>query len=75
MWGMQNQAEQEQFDFLDMITIYSAILQTMDYAMTVEQSSNDDIIKELRASVEERLSFIEAQNKEILEILKKDSKV
>lgn len=40
--------DNQQFGFLDLITIFTAMIQVMDYQLTVEQASNDDIIKELK---------------------------
>lgn len=63
MWmNGYTQNEQQQFGFLDIITIYSAILQTMDYAATMEQSSNDDILRELKRDMME----LREQNEKIL---------
>lgn len=69
MWPAYNSNDQQQFDFLDMITVYSAILQTLDYTETMNQSSNDDIIKEMHRQNAVYFKQIIAQNQEILEKL------
>lgn len=70
MWTA-NSNEQQQFDFLDMITMYSAVLQTLDYAETMNQSSNDDIIKEMHQQNAVYFKEIISQNKKIIELLEK----
>lgn len=70
MWPSNfNTNEQQQFDFLDMITIYSAVLQTLDYAETMNQSSNNDIINEMHRQNSVYFKRIIEQNEEILEKL------
>lgn len=57
--------DNQQFDFLDMITIFTAIIQIMDYTLTVEQASNDDILKELKRD----MAKIESEIREIKTML------
>ena len=57
-------------DFLDMLTILSVILQIMGYQNDMSQSSNDDLMRELKRQDKAYLEkIIENQNK-ILSILK-----
>lgn len=57
-----------QFEFLDVITVFTAIIQVMDYQLTVEQASNDDILKELRKD----MIILQNQNQEIIKLLKEN---
>lgn len=63
---MSQYNEQNNFDFLDMLAILAFIIQVLDYDITVKQSSNDDILKELRADMAE----IKKENLEIQRLLK-----
>ena len=57
------------FEFLDLLTILSLVLQIMGYQNDISQSSNDDIMKELQRQDKAYLEkIIENQNK-ILEKL------
>lgn len=57
-------------DFLDLLTILSVILQIMGYQNDMSQSSNDDLMRELQRQDKAYLEkIIENQNK-ILSILK-----
>ena len=59
------------FDFLDVLTILSVMLQIMGYQNDISQSSNDDLMKELQRQDKAYLEkIIENQNK-ILEKLAK----
>ena len=59
------------FDFLDVLTILSVMLQIMGYKNDISQSSNDDLMKELQRQDKAYLEkIIENQNK-ILEKLAK----
>ena len=56
-------------DFLDMLTILSVILQIMGYQNDMSQSSNDDLMREIKIQDKAYLEkIIENQNK-ILEKL------
>lgn len=56
-------------DFLDLLTILSVILQIMGYQNDISQSSNDDLMRELQEQDKRYLDkIIENQNK-ILGIL------
>ena len=57
------------FEFLDLLTILSLVLQIMGYQNDMSQSSNDDLMKELQRQDKAYLEkIIENQNK-ILEKL------
>lgn len=56
----------ENDNFIDYLTIFTAILQILDFNATMQQSSNDDIIRELHKQNTERLKTIESQNLEII---------
>ena len=56
-------------DFLDILTIFSVMLQVVGYKNDISQSSNDDLMRELQKQDKMYLDkIIENQNK-ILEIL------
>lgn len=60
-------------DFLDVLTILSVILQIMGYQNDMSQSSNDDLMRELRTQDRQYLDrIIENQNK-ILSILENEN--
>lgn len=53
-------------DFLDILTIFSVVLQVMTYDQTMKQTSTDDIMKELQKQDREYMEKIIEQNNEIL---------
>ena len=56
-------------EFLDILTIFSVMLQVAGYKNDISQSSNDDLMRELQKQDKRYLNkIIENQNK-ILEIL------
>ena len=56
-------------EFLDILTIFSVMLQVVGYKNDISQSSNDDLMRELQKQDKSYLDkIIENQNK-ILEIL------
>lgn len=57
------------FDFLDVLTIFSVVLQVMTYDQTTKQTSTDDIMKELQKQDREYMEKIIEQNNEILKKL------
>lgn len=63
---MSRYNEQNNFDFLDMLAVLAFVVQVLDYDLTVKQSSNDDILKELRADMDE----LRRENAEIINLLK-----
>lgn len=56
-------------DFLDVITIFSVILQVMGYQNDISQSSNDDLMKELQTQDREYLDKIMKNQNYIIELL------
>lgn len=69
MFPSPDNTEEQQLDFLDMITVYSAILQTLDYEATMSMTSNDDIIKEMHRQNSAYLNKIIEQNEKIIGLL------
>ena len=59
------------FDFLDLLTILSLVLQIMGYQNDISQSSNDDLMRELQRQNKAYLDKILETQKEILEKLAK----
>ena len=59
---MQN--NNNNLNFLDVLTIFSVMLQVMGYQNDMSQSSNDDLMRELQKQDREYLErIIETQNK------------
>lgn len=56
-------------DTLDMLTIFSVILQIMGYQNDMSQSSNDDLMRELQRIDKAYLDKIIANQNEIMSIL------
>ena len=59
------------FEFLDLLTILSLVLQIMGYQNDISQSSNDDLMRELQRQNKAYLDKIMETQKEILEKLAK----
>ena len=59
------------FEFLDLLTILSLMLQIMGYQNDISQSSNDDLMRELQRQNKAYLDKILETQKEILEKLAK----
>ena len=59
------------FEFLDLLTILSLVLQIMGYQNDISQYSNDDLIRELQRQNKAYLDKILETQKEILEKLAK----
>ena len=59
------------FEFLDLLTILSLVLQIMGYQNDISQSSNDDLMRELQRQNKAYLGKILETQKEILEKLAK----
>ena len=57
------------WSFLDMLTVFSVLLQMMGYQSDQKQASNDDILKELQRQNMDYLEKITYQQKRIMEIL------
>ena len=59
------------YEFLDLLTILSLVLQIMGYQNDISQSSNDDLMRELQRQNKAYLDKILETQKEILEKLAK----
>ena len=59
------------FEFLDLLTILSLVLQIMGYQNDISQSSNDDLMRELQRQNKAYLDKTVETQKEILEKLAK----
>ena len=59
----------DNLSFLDMLTIFSVMLQVMGYQNDMSQSSNDDLMRELQTQDKAYLEKIVEQNNRILDIL------
>ena len=60
-------------DFLDILTLFSVMLQVVDYKNDISQSSNDDLMRELQTQDREYLDRIIENQNEILKILREIS--
>lgn len=58
-----------QDEFWSFLALFTAFLQIMDYNATMRQSSNDDLMAEMRRQDSEYLQRIIKQNEEIIKIL------
>lgn len=58
-----------QWSFIDILTMFDTFLQMADFQMNVQQSSNDDIMRELGRQNEKYLEKIIANQEEILKKL------
>lgn len=56
-------------DFLDILTLFSVMLQVVGYKNDISQSSNDDLMRELQTQDREYLDKIIENQNEILSIL------
>ena len=56
-------------DFLDILTIFSVMLQVAGYKNDISQSSNDDLMRELQEQSKRFLDKIIENQNNILEIL------
>ena len=61
------------FDFLDILTLFSVMLQVVGYKNDISQSSNDDLMRELQTQDRNYLDKIIENQNEILKILKEIS--
>ena len=58
-----------QWSFIDMLTMFDTVLQMADFQMNVQQSSNDDIMRELQHQNKVYLEKIIENQEEILQKL------
>lgn len=66
-----NNLENFEFGALDALSIFSATIQILSYIQNLKQTSNDDLLKELRFQDNELLGRIMAKQDDIVERLKK----
>ena len=59
------------YSFLDMLNVFSVILQMMGYDQDQKQASNDDLLRALQRQDREYLEKIISNQNQILEILSK----
>lgn len=60
-------------DFLDILTLFSVMLQVVGYKNDISQSSNDDLMRELQTQDRNYLDKIIKNQNEILKLLKEIS--
>lgn len=65
-----NDNQSRQDEFWNFLALFTAALQIMDYNAAMRQSSNDDIMAEMRKQDSEYLQKIIKQNEEIIALLK-----
>lgn len=58
-----------EWNFLDVLTVFSVLLQMMGYQSDQRQASNDDILRELQRQNAEYLERIIDEQKNIMKIL------
>lgn len=63
--------ENDEFSFLDVLTIFSVLLQVVGYQNDMRQSSNDELMSELRRQDRDYLEKIIEQQNLILDKLAK----
>lgn len=62
------------YSFLDILNVFSVILQMMGYDQDQKQASNDDLLRALQRQDREYLEKIISNQNQILEILSKTEK-
>lgn len=63
--------QNENYSFLDMLNVFSVILQMIGYDKDQKQTSNDDLLRALQRQDREYLEKIISNQNQILEILSK----
>lgn len=66
-----NNNQNGNFSFLDMLNVFSVILQMIGYDKDQKQTSNDDLLRALQRQDREYLEKIISNQNQILEILSK----
>ncbi len=64
--------DQEQLNIIDILSIVSMLLSFKNYQMNIKQSTNDDLMDEMKDVKNVMLEKIIAQNEEIITLLKKE---
>lgn len=63
---------QQQIRDLSALTLFSTFMGVLNYSENLEQTSNDDLMEELRVQTNDYLKKIIDQNEEILKLLRKE---
>ena len=71
MWLLMTNNQNGNYSFLDMLNVFSAILQMIGYDQDQKQTSNDDLLRALQRQDREYLEKIISNQNQILEILSK----
>ena len=71
MWLLMTNNQNGNYSFLDMLNVFSVILQMMGYDQDQKQASNDDLLRALQRQDREYLEKIISNQNQILEILSK----
>lgn len=66
-------SDNNNLDFLDILTLFSVMLQVVGYKNDISQSSNDDLMRELQTQDRDYLDRIIANQNETLKLLKEIS--
>ena len=71
MWLLMTNNQNGNYSFLDMLNVFSVILQMIGYDKDQKQTSNDDLLRALQIQDREYLDKIISNQNQILEILSK----
>nr|DAH22138.1 MAG TPA: hypothetical protein [Caudoviricetes sp.]DAQ30360.1 MAG TPA: hypothetical protein [Caudoviricetes sp.] len=71
MWLLMTNNQNGNYSFLDMLNVFSVILQMIGYDKDQKQTSNDDLLRALQRQDREYLEKIISNQNQILEILSK----
>lgn len=71
MWLLMTNNQNGNYSFLDMLNVFSVILQMIGYDKDQKQTSNDDLLRALQIQDREYLEKIISNQNQILEILSK----
>ena len=71
MWLLMTNDQNGNYSFLDMLNVFSVILQMIGYDKDQKQTSNDDLLRALQRQDREYLEKIISNQNQILEILSK----
>nr|DAX03139.1 MAG TPA: hypothetical protein [Bacteriophage sp.] len=71
MWLLMTNNQNGNYSFLDMLNVFSVILQMIGYDQDQKQTSNDDLLRALQRQDREYLEKIISNQNQILEILSK----
>nr|DAI90684.1 MAG TPA: hypothetical protein [Bacteriophage sp.] len=71
MWLLMTNNQNGNYSFLDMLNVFSVILQMIGYDQDQKQTSNDDLLRALQRQDREYLEKIISNQNQILDILSK----